>query len=281
MNVDIFVVTHKLFKAPKDIVYKPIVAGAYEYRDSSFPESYLKDNNGDNISERHDLFSEFTVNYWIWKNVKSDIVGINHYRRYFISGGWLKYYFCLLYSSGLSKYFVLKEKEIIKIFNDGYNCILPRKQYRVERSLKEEYYSAYPPELLDTAADIIIRLYPEYEEILNQVLNSMENHQKCICIMKKDLFDQYSKWLFSITDELDKVSLIKEDRAYAYLLERLMNIWVEYNIVTGILRPKELFFVNTDFKYRKIVEYYTEIFFPKSIKWIIKKFIFLFKNKKK
>ena len=44
----------------------------------------IKDNVGDNISDRNPYYCEMTGVYWVWKNDKSsDYLGSCHYRRVF------------------------------------------------------------------------------------------------------------------------------------------------------------------------------------------------------
>ena len=94
MKTRIYVITIKPFECPPDPMYVPIVAGADTFG-KDCPADYIMDNTGDNISDKNGCYSEFTATYWIWKNADCEITGINHYRRYFIRGGWLSYYLSL------------------------------------------------------------------------------------------------------------------------------------------------------------------------------------------
>lgn len=80
-NLSMYVVGHRDFEIPSNAnkAYKPIMVGNY-----TGESQYLRDNIGDNISDKNLYYCELTACYWIWKNDNaSDIVGICHYRRYF------------------------------------------------------------------------------------------------------------------------------------------------------------------------------------------------------
>lgn len=48
---------------------------------------YMGDDTGDSISAANQYYGELTGLYWLWKNCHDvDIIGICHYRRYFVDG---------------------------------------------------------------------------------------------------------------------------------------------------------------------------------------------------
>ena len=78
----VYIITHKEFDfVTKTDLYVPLLVGADNNKVASYK---LKDNlYEDNISAKNSSFCELTGMYWIWKHSDEDIVGINHYRRYF------------------------------------------------------------------------------------------------------------------------------------------------------------------------------------------------------
>lgn len=78
----IFVATHKEYdKFPSLDIYEPIQVGAAVGEHLG----YLADDSGDNISLKNKFFCELTAHYWVWKNSNEDVVGVVHYRRYFVT----------------------------------------------------------------------------------------------------------------------------------------------------------------------------------------------------
>ena len=61
-------------------LYVPVRCGAYYDKDKT--PIFKGDATGKNISRYQPYFSEFTVQYWGWKNIEADYYGLCHYRRY-------------------------------------------------------------------------------------------------------------------------------------------------------------------------------------------------------
>ena len=79
----IFVCAHKSDPSTRNTLpFVPIQGGKELHKDIDL--GYICDNTGDNISNKNNKYSEWSVIYWIWKNVKDvEYIGLNHYRRYF------------------------------------------------------------------------------------------------------------------------------------------------------------------------------------------------------
>ena len=77
MDTRIYVMTHKEIDEIGDEMYIPLHVG----RASGKTFGYTGDDTGDHISEKNPYYCELTGIYWLWKNVRCDIVGICHYRR--------------------------------------------------------------------------------------------------------------------------------------------------------------------------------------------------------
>lgn len=75
----IYIAAHKQFTSLEMDGYIPLQVGA----ENNIDLGYLKDNVGDNISEKNPNYCELTGLYWIWKNCNDEYKGLVHYRRYF------------------------------------------------------------------------------------------------------------------------------------------------------------------------------------------------------
>lgn len=220
MKKNIYVVTHKVTDMSFPEIYTPLLVGSYN-KDS---KDILRDDIGDNISNKNENYCELTGLYWIWKNSKSDIVGLCHYRR-FLSKNFL---------SNKSKYF-LNDKDIDKIF-EKYDLILPKRIFYYKSNVRDNIKFAPNKNDMKVLRGVIEELTPEYLEAFDEYLNRQYTYLCNIMITKKEILDEYCEWLFKIlyrTEEvLDPDTYLNDNyrkRMFGFLSERLLNVWVIKN----------------------------------------------------
>lgn len=231
MEMTVFVATHKEFDNIYPEYYKPILVGSYK---NNIKCNYLKDNTGDNISEKNDNYCELTGLYWIWKNTDEKYIGLCHYRRYFSNKN--------IFSNK-----VLNRDKIIKILEKN-DIILPERRI-AKNTIYEHYCENHYKEDLDKTKQLILRMYPEYINSFNIVMNSRASYSCNMFISKRELINEYLEWLFSILFELENELDISnyddyQKRIFGFISERLMHIWVHHNK----LKIKELPVIMPDMK---------------------------------
>lgn len=228
MNIKILVATHKKYWMPTDNVYLPIQVGAIK-KEEDF--GYLKDNTGYNISIKNPNYCELTALYWAWKNLKCDYIGLCHYRRYF--------------AHKTRKHSLIEKKNAIYLRKDyenilkKYDIILvrptiikPNKENNYIKNGLDEYYLHHNKKDLDIVKSIIIKMYPDYINSFNKVMNNNIFYFGNMFVMRKSLSDSYCTWLFSILFEAEKYIDISsydkyQSRVFGFLSERLFNVWLD------------------------------------------------------
>lgn len=221
MDIKILVAAHKKYWMPNDDVYLPIHVG----REGKADLGYIGDNTGDNISAKNANYCELTGLYWAWKNLKCDYIGLCHYRRYFVGKN--------LHTNNAEKKkaVILHRQDYEKLLRE-YDIILPVKRNYYIETVRSQYEHAHNKRDLDEAERIIKELYPEYSEAFAKVMGRTKLHILNMFVMKKQLFDEYCRWLFSILFKLGKRIDITnynqyEARVFGFISERLFNVWLE------------------------------------------------------
>ena len=219
MNIKILVATHKKYWMPEDDVYMPVHVGREGKQDLGF----TGDNTGDNISLKNANYCELTGLYWAWKNLQCDYIGLCHYRRYFANktGG----------SVDAKKAAVFCRADYEKLLQQ-YDVILPKKRNYYIETVRSQYEHGHNKSDLDKVECIVAELYPEYSKAFTTVMNRSKLHILNMFVMKKDKFDEYCQWLFTILFELEKrIDITSYDqyqaRVFGFLSERLFNVWLE------------------------------------------------------
>ena len=192
-NIKMIVATHKKYEMPKDLMYVPLQVGADGKEKIT---DYEQDNIGDNISSKNPYFCELTGLYWAWKNLDADYIGLSHYRRHFSLSKKLP----KEVNERIEK--VLNYKEVSKIL-DKVDIILPNKRKYYIENLYSHYKHTMYIEPLDKTGKIIEEKYPEYIEEFKKLQKRTSAHMFNMFIMKKEILNDYCKWLFYILFELE------------------------------------------------------------------------------
>lgn len=201
-------------------LYLPVLVGATQnYREGI---NYQRDDEGENISDKNPYYNELTAMYWAWKNLDDvDAVGLVHYRRYFIK------------SKNAKLNNVLETKDIEKLFK-ACDVIVPQKRnYYIETNYSH-YVHAHVEEPIDLVRRIIQKSYPCYLPSFEAVMKKRSAHMFNMFVMKKDVFNQYCKWLFDILFQLEEsldisAYSIQEARVFGYISELLLDVWLKQN----------------------------------------------------
>lgn len=228
----IFICAHKEVPLPQHPYFLPIQAGAALHKHIV---SYQPDDEGENISIKNPHFCELTCHYWAWKNLRNvDIVGLNHYRRYFdFTKKWPQF--------SADKHFIATEDFLNQDYQfpdlekllQQYDIILPiARHWRVSNT--QQYADYHIEKDWEMLRQIIKERSPQYIPAFEKTMdhsNKSVGYNMFITHWKH--FDAYSEWLFDILFEVEKrvppIDDPIQSRIYGYMSERLINVFCEYH----------------------------------------------------
>ena len=242
-------------------VFEHVLAGA-DFQEGE--TTLVKDNTGDHISGRNPSYCELTTQYWAWKNTSYDYYGFCHYRRYFSfndkkleESPW-----------GTVEYPYISDRAVQELHMDEatirnkvtqYDFLIakgiPVRQLGAG-SVREHYENA--PELqvkdFDIMMEAVRQKYPEIYPSAAAYADGPLSYPCNMFIMKKELFDEYSEFLFNVLGDCEKkidtsLYCVQSLRTIGHLAERLLGIYYTYLKKQGGYRLGELqiaLFKNTD-----------------------------------
>lgn len=232
----IFVIAHKPYKnnfASVPNIYTTLTVGVNNGNKSN--PGALKDNTGLNISSKNQSYCELTGLYWICKNYKDDVVGIDHYRRYFIK-------------ENNTKRKELLSEDDIKKYLKKYDILVPEKYFFLNnKTVGQQFCYSHDPLVWNSIREILKNKYPEYLYNFDKINYQNYEYLFNMLICRKELFDEYCEWLFSVLFLLEPtVDLSRYNdynkRMFGFVAERLFNIWIKHRKI----KVKELPVVFTD-----------------------------------
>ncbi len=238
--ISLYVAHHKLSHVIKTNIIKPIQIGF----EDKLADIEIRDNTGDNISNRNSTFCELTAQYWVWKNdLESDYIGFLHYRRYLNFNNnksaipECKWGYINEKGFGLNfkKKYAIKDDNIEKVILDN-DIILPNMwdvrnedHYNVRDHFERSNYLHVKD--FDLLRKVIKNISFDHLPYFDDMANSRKCYFTNIFIFRRKIFHQYSDWLFRILFEYEKVVDVsdynsEEKRTISHLAERLLMVWI-------------------------------------------------------
>lgn len=245
-SLQVLVVTHKLFD--DSIIrdgYKVIKVGRNVSDEEAEKHNYLLDNVGDNISSENPYYCELTAQYWAWKNLDESVayyIGINHYRRYF---------FDYRLKSKEFKNDIISKDRIISILEKKKAIMsFPTVKYAGYGTLYKNKPDTEQDKHWVIIRDIIKKDYPELVDSFEKVLYGRFTTWGNMVITTKDIFDNYSAWIFEILKKYDKELEERGERRIprvdGFLSEYLLLVWFHKHLKRREIKYLEVRNTETD-----------------------------------
>lgn len=220
-NTTILVAAHKQFEPLGIKGYLPVQVGAAQAQKDL---GYRRDDQGDNISLKNPQYCELTAQYWAWKNLDSAILGLVHYRRYFVRD---------MYGPDLKR--EIPDAGQIEQLLEQYKIVLPKPVYKLSRN--GTLYHNRPREGQDKPLllleEILQERCPEYGPSFEKFVYGKRASFGNMLLAKREEFNAYSEWMFPLLEEFEKRGEqqgIMVPRLCGFLSEYLLCIWVDHNI---------------------------------------------------
>ena len=233
-KIKLFMVYHKDSPRLDAYPFVPIQVGPAP----DIPGIEYRDDFNDSIAAKNPNFCELTAQYWIWKNVKADYVGLMHYRRLIPFNGCSDWTFTD-FSPETCRRFGWNAESVEKLLAK-YDILLPPNDIVFPPGEPRHIMTPYEFHCyehrkgdIDAALAAIREVTPEFADYADRAL--CKSHHECfgnICVMRKDLFDAYSEWLFKVLFVVERRIEIpanrEEARLFGFLSERLVMVWLLY-----------------------------------------------------
>ena len=225
----VYVVTHKDAKLDALPEGYQIIHAGHAIAKENF--GYLADDTGDNISALNLYLNEVTALYWMWKHTSHAIIGLNHYRRFFIESNDTTFAVEKILSREAAEK-ILHDFDIIVAENDLSR--LPVSYWHM--MLSDVELERFVNKIF---REHIARKQPDYLAAFDHVADAYTGFQYEIFITRRNVMDAYCEWLFSflldVTAEIfarTNIKQIDNPRKYriiSFFAERLLTVWLWKN----------------------------------------------------
>ncbi|MBK6744115.1 MAG: DUF4422 domain-containing protein [Hydrogenophilales bacterium] len=228
----IYIAAHKPATFPNSPLYKPLALGGAE-----LGQEGVIDNQDDNISHLNKYYCELTGTYWIWKNGKTDIAGLCHYRRYFNFIPVATNHAILHAPFDDKTRTILEHPEQLRLVHallDRYDVIVPRAIFE-PHSVEHTYKTSHGVVEWESFIANLDLLYGRKAHSLDLERRFFIGN---MLLCKRSIFDHYASQLFHVLDRVSQeVGTLppQEGARYqpyrypAYLGERFTSAFIKAN----------------------------------------------------
>lgn len=170
-------------------------------------------HEGDNVDDMNPWYCELTGLYYLWKHETDDIIGLEHYRRYFLSDNNT----------------LLEESEIKEALKDN-DLILRRFIYKTHGQ-KDGYEWPEQQGIMKHFIEFLYQMKePEFAMHCLHLLKTSPEFAQCnMFIGKREVIDKYCSWLFNALNKVDVEYFKQFKRLFGYFGEFMFFSWVTFN----------------------------------------------------
>ena len=170
----------------------------------------IKDNVGNNISDKNRQYCELTALYWMWKNDRAPILGLSHYRRRFL----------------------IKEDKL-ELFERSCYDVAVTVPILNFAGVKQQYAKNHSEDDWNILLQAIQEISPQYLHTAMEVGQGIYYYAYNMFIAKREFIDAYCNWLFPILEYCEQKIGDKQDpyqnRYIGFLAERMLTIFLNYH----------------------------------------------------
>ena len=248
----------RYYKIIKKLGYIPVGLGK-----EILLEGWLRDDKGENISEKNEFYGEYTFHYWFWKNKIDQIengtwIGFCAYRRFWLNNKKIvstpnenNFLFNVPeewnnYDVILGQQFFINKMKLSKLVKHGLRSLLnhPSAIFEKNRNIKFHFNSFHGFGKLDKAIDLLNDEDRENFRKFTEQNISYNMGNMFVCKSKKIIKSYYNS-IFPWLKRCEKVFGFKkgsygEMRIYGFLAERYLSYW--FNKYTKPLMWPIIFF---------------------------------------
>jgi hypothetical protein len=166
-------------------------------------------HDGSNIDFLNPWYCELTGLYYMWQHCTDDIIGLEHYRRYFVN----------------SDNMLLSSAEILNMLTNT-DMLVREYVFPEDRPNALAHFSAERLPFLLRFVDSFN--LDEKNFFMDRLSNSRRFAQCNMFIGKRSIIDTYCRWLLKYASKIPFDDMIRSPRIIGYLAEFVFGFWLDY-----------------------------------------------------